>query len=616
MDRRDFIKVTGAATAGTFLAKLLEQQAQATTTPETPVEGPRPNIIIILVDEMRYPTVFPTGITTADEFIASVMPNTYNWLWRDGVKFSNYFTASDACTPARGTIVSGLYAQQSWMLTTRPQTSLQAPSLNRAFPTYGKLLRRLGYETPYIGKWHLSNAPTNGNLTSYLQAYGFDGLTIPDPLGVGTEGYQKDQQTAAQAVDWLSNRTANQPPFCLTVGFVDPHDKEYFWGGTEADLYNSLYQQAGKKQFKSYTPNPAESSPPPLGFPPVPPNWESADTLKNNKPSLQSFQKQLFEQAFGTGVSDDPSVTTFSFVPSQIQFFQVQGYETALAPYAYWSRALDLYALVMQYVDQQIGLVLNAVPEEIRDNTVVVLTSDHGEYGSAHGLQGKSATVYDEALRVPLVVRDFSSRFTQSPEVTRTQLASSVDLLSLLLGLASLGTTNWMTPELQKIYGKRLNLIPLLSDQNASGRPYILHTTDEYVPLIVTGVGTKPHIIGYRTEAEKLGIYSAWKHGTTDIELNSIELEYYDYTTEGGRAETDNLTNSDDPTVQAKIQALLEVVLQQLIPNELQAPLPAFLQPAQDFSRLRYLQYVSLIDSIKSTSDSLVRDIIAGTFGL
>ena len=76
MDRRDFIKVTGAATAGTVLAKLLEQQAQATTTPETPVEGPRPNIILILVDEMRYPTVFPTEITTADQFIANVMPNT------------------------------------------------------------------------------------------------------------------------------------------------------------------------------------------------------------------------------------------------------------------------------------------------------------------------------------------------------------------------------------------------------------------------------------------------------------------------------------------------------------------------------------------------------------
>src|SRR5206468_2116638 len=77
-----------------------------------------------------------------------------------GVKFAGHYTAGAACTPARGTIVTGLYTQQSWELATildSPTTTVSAqPVLHRDYPTYGKLLRQAGYQTPYIGKWHLS----------------------------------------------------------------------------------------------------------------------------------------------------------------------------------------------------------------------------------------------------------------------------------------------------------------------------------------------------------------------------------------------------------------------------------------------------------------------------
>ena len=39
-------------------------------------------------------------------------------------------------------------------------------------------------------------------------------------------------------------------------------------------------------------------------------------------------------------------------------------------------------------------------------NTVVLFTSDHGEYGGSHGMRGKGASAYEEAIRVPLYVRD------------------------------------------------------------------------------------------------------------------------------------------------------------------------------------------------------------------
>ena len=123
------------------------------------VQSARPNILVIKVDQLRFPNVFPPGINNAGDFLKQFMPNLYQ-LWQHGVKSAGHYTAASACTPARGTIITGLYSQQSWLVNTitapsGQQTSPQ-PWLNPAYPTYGKLLRRVGYQTPYIGKWHVS----------------------------------------------------------------------------------------------------------------------------------------------------------------------------------------------------------------------------------------------------------------------------------------------------------------------------------------------------------------------------------------------------------------------------------------------------------------------------
>ena len=61
----------------------------------------RPNILFVLVDEMRYPVHFPAGVTSADGFLAKFMPNTYRLLWSKGVAFDNYYTPASDCTPLR-----------------------------------------------------------------------------------------------------------------------------------------------------------------------------------------------------------------------------------------------------------------------------------------------------------------------------------------------------------------------------------------------------------------------------------------------------------------------------------------------------------------------------------
>jgi arylsulfatase A-like enzyme len=217
--------------------------------------GAQPNILFIMLDQMRFPSVFPAGVRTAGQFLERFMPNTHR-LWKKGVKFAQHFGASSACTPSRGVMVTGLYSQQTWLMQTLkggPNARVSIPPiLNPAFPTYGKLLREAGYRTPFIGKWHLSLMQARNP----LQIYGFDGMTEPDPTGANLQGavgdpengFLNDQQIADQAVGWLGARTTSERPWCLTVSFINPHDHEFFWAGTEFQTFNGLFNNQSTYQ--------------------------------------------------------------------------------------------------------------------------------------------------------------------------------------------------------------------------------------------------------------------------------------------------------------------------------------------------------------------------------
>jgi arylsulfatase A-like enzyme len=555
MDRREFLKKSGAAAAGGLLASagILESAAGAAAKLQR-----QPNIILILVDEMRFPSVFPAGIDTPARWLERFMPNVFQ-LWRHGVKFESYYSSGNACSPARATIATGLYPHQEWLLATR---TTQGPALQQAFPTYGKLLRALGYQTPYFGKWHLSN-PTP---EFYLENYGFDGKTIPDPTGHNGEGEQRDGPDIAEpAAQWLQQNSRGAAPFCLTVSFVNPHDKQFFWAGSEGDTYEKLFASQSLPPFyPSYSSVAGEDDPPPLAYAPVPPNWESfADLRAHGKPVTQQLFRGFQEAVWG-GAPDDPSVNAFSVRPS----VAAPGYGVGIAPYSYWKRGLDMYTLVQQMVDQQIGNVIAAIPPSVLANTVIVFASDHGEYAGAHGLlSGKMGSAYEEAVHVPLIVTDPSGRFTSKADKPRTQLASSVDLAPMLVTLGNGGSTSWMSRRLGRIYGERLNLVELLRNPNAAGRDHVLFSTDEIIPTAFNII-TPTHVLAVRTHEAKLVTYTRWFPGTTRPDPGSLKLEFYDYSTPEGRAET--LSLPGDPRAAAMARKLFA----QYVPTQMEAPLP------------------------------------------
>jgi arylsulfatase A-like enzyme len=599
MDRRDFLKKASASGMGLALSGTLARakvpNAQA------------PNILFILVDELRFPTVFPTGVEDASQFLWKFMPNTHK-LWQKGVKFGKHFTAGSACTPSRGILMTGLYTQQTWMmqtLTNGPKTKVSIPPvLDPVFPTYGRLLRQAGYDTPYIGKWHLSLAREKAE----LQQYGYDGMTLPDPTGANlqgsvgdpADGFLSDADIAAQATQWLSTRKPGSAPWCCTVSFQNPHDHEFFWAGTEFKTYNDLFDsQTTYQPFTYYSRNDGTNyppvvawdqnvlkNPPSYGYPALPPNWESAARVAAHKPSTQSFARTFIDFVWG-GVSDDPNQDKFTIVP----YPGLDGYGVAMAPHSYWQRSLDSYTQVLSLVDEQIGAVVGALPPGVADNTVIVLTSDHGDYVGAHGLAAnKVCTGYDEAYHVPLIVVDPTERFTGDIHMVRQELTSSVDLMAMLVTLGHNGSQDWQTGQLKRIYGGRHNMMPMLRSASAPGRDYVLLVTDEMTLSNYVYNDAPLHITGLRTQSEKVVTYAKWRTLTSRIEPRSLELEFYDYSTERGRAELHN--EPGDP----RAKALADTLHTKIVPLELHAPLPGAYGIAQAQAKLRYLEFARLIE--------------------
>jgi len=590
------------------------------------------------------------------------MPNLHTYLWADGVKFSNFYTAAFDCTAARATIHTGLYAYQTYSMLTLteypdpdpPPYRLPLdeppyqPELDPDFPTIGHLMRKAGYETHYFGKWHLSYD------ASELERYGYVSHTKPEDLiGLAGQGLETDGEVAERAAKWVTDYVTssnpNTKPLFFALNFVNPHDKQWFWGGMQANNFNEVYSNipipnsqppSSEEPPREYTEIEGEAEPFPRYSPDIRQailNWEDQQLL-SKKPQTQSIIKEVFQYQMGGIFEDDmaPTYTPvtepegFNYAPTPLHPSTPipPGKHKAIAPYEYWSKALDSYIQVLGYVDDAIGRFMENIPEEVRRNFVFVFTSDHGEYGSSHGLQGKGGTVYEEGIRVPLIVRDLSNGFTANTEKQRTQLSSSVDLLPMIVSIG-FGGTGWMTNDTDygQLYGNRCDLLPILLSPDAPGRNYALHSTDEFIPDAFNYLDAPLHVIGLITmdkgKKTKLGVYTNWAehssapdqaqvlYPTTTIQAPNVE--FYDH---------NHLANELDQPIElestpdsAEAQVALKTLFGDptneilgLLGSELQLPLPAKYQDAQRRAYQKLLTYMQFVNETALGSETKDQD--------
>ena len=432
LDRRTLLTGAAGAGAAAALAGFPQPSAGAAGAAK------RPNVLILMTDQERHQDRLPDDLPTPVRC----------WIDRNGTSIDRFHASSMACSPSRACYWTGMYAPQQGIYGTFVLGTQF--TMDPSIPTIGDLFKEIGYQTAFFGKWHLSfpgDPPTNLEAAlntvqaNPLRGYGFDYSDISPPSDVGAynDGYTNDPVWTGQAVDWLGAHAKDEQPWLCVLSLLNPHDIQYYPRGFRADFQRPNYHAEPERSFY-------------------------AEPTLGDKPSSQQRFRNAAAIVAGTPDAefDEP---------------------------AYWRGQLNTYYDLIVNTDEMLGAALKTVIDAgVLDDTVVVRMSDHGELGSAHRLQNKGTTMYDEQNRVPFTVV-YPKRF---PKGRRSQaLGEAVDLVPTLLDIAGAGDPIARWPWLRGV-----SLAGALEHPDAVGpRDSILYRIDEY-PVYNTGtaVPTNSHI--------------------------------------------------------------------------------------------------------------------------
>ena len=312
----------------------------------------QPNIVFVFADQLRYQSLGYAG----DE--KALTPNI-DRLAQLGVSFSNTVSCSPVCAAYRSSLFTGKYPSSTGMVV----NELRMNPNHRAI---GHILTENGYNTGYIGKWHLwANESAHYKMeNSYIPPdkkeyrLGFEGFWAAynfyhrfysgfyfknDTTRHLAKGYEPDFQTD-MAIDFIKESAAKDDPFCLFLSIGTPHDP---W--TKENVPEEYYNKFRDVDF------------------PLPVSWKD---------------------------TPDPYMDRNTDPEKWLNYWKLNIPEMQ-----------RVYAAMTANLDDNIGRLMEAIDRlGISDNTIFVFTSDHGEMFGANGRIYK-LTFYEEAARVPMLIR-------------------------------------------------------------------------------------------------------------------------------------------------------------------------------------------------------------------
>jgi arylsulfatase len=281
----------------------------------------------------------------------------------------------------------------------------------------GNRLQSAGYHAAYLGKWHMSEAMEDielrnvpdvnmEKLNQVMQEHGFqDYVGVGDIIGLTLGGYRTDEFTASTAVRWLRAEppklAEKDKPWFLAVNFVNPHDVMFF----NTDGPGETAQQGARHA--------------------MPLNREPAHTLYQRRwdMALPESRKEAWDYPGRPRAHYEYQYARQALVG---QFPNED---------ARWRRLQDYYLNCNADCDRHVERLLVELDDlGLADNTIVILTSDHGELGGAHGMHGKGSTAYKEQNQVPLWIRHPAHGRDAGKE--SRAVTSHLDLAPTILGFA------------------------------------------------------------------------------------------------------------------------------------------------------------------------------------
>ncbi len=327
----------------------------------------KPNILYIMSDDH---TSQAFGIYGSR--LARLNPTpTLDKIAREGIIFENVFCNNSICTPSRASIITGQYPQTNGVLDLDGNLEPE----NQFLPIE---MKKLGYQTAMIGKWHLKNEPKMFDFYSVLAGQGkyFDpvfrvrGENEWSKNTIQMKGHSSDCITDI-TLDWFKNKRDKSKPFFLMHHYKAPHDMFEF-----APRYNNYLEDV-------YIPEPA-----------------SMYYRGNNGSVGTRGENDKLIHVIGSSIGHRNTIRNMGMHMDIDQNTPDPEY-THLAYQEYLKR----YLRCVKGVDDNLERLFTYLEEEgILENTIVIYTGDQGFYLGEHDYIDKR-WMYEESMRMPFFVR-------------------------------------------------------------------------------------------------------------------------------------------------------------------------------------------------------------------
>lgn len=401
----------------------------------------KPNIVLIISDDHAISTI---GAYNKGQ--KSETPNI-DRIADEGIVFNKAYVTNSICGPSRASILTGKYSNKNGY------TDNETSSYNSHQQQFSNLLQKAGYQTAWIGKYHLGSDPQGFDFFKILieQGYYFNPEFIIEGKKRVTEQGYVSTIIEDEAEKWLDNRDKNKP-FCLVVGHKATHRT---WMPDLQDL--------GKYEGVNF-PLPANFYDNYQGR--IPAAEQEMSIYKDMRLGydLKMFGDEITDKdgTFNRMTPEQLAVYEAFYTPIRKEFHQKKLQGKDLAEWKF-QRYMRDYMATAHSLDKNIGRMLDYLQKNnLKDNTLVIYMSDQGFYMGEHGWFDKRF-MYEESFRTPLVI---SYPKLKQKGVASDSFVMNIDLAPTFLQLAGVEIP-------ADIQGK--SLLPLFKKKEASVRKNVFY---------------------------------------------------------------------------------------------------------------------------------------------